>query len=160
MDTSGGRPQPRAGRSPLDPTDEDMADTIHLEIVTPERLLIAADVESVQIPGLDGELGILPGHSPLISQLKPAGLLTYVERGKTAQIVVSEGFVEVMPNRVQVLAERAERPEEIDVERAIRAKERAEKLLSQASSDPSIDAERASTELELSKTRLQVAKKG
>lgn len=136
-----------------------MADTIHLEIVTPERLLLEADVDSVQIPGLDGELGILPGHSPLISQLKPAGLLSYVEGNTTVQVVVSEGFVEVMPDRVQVLAETAERPDEIDVERAIRLKERAEKLLAQATGDPSIDAAAANNELELANTRLQAAGK-
>jgi F-type H+-transporting ATPase subunit epsilon len=136
-----------------------MADTIHLEIVTPERLLLEADVDSVQIPGLDGELGILPGHSPLISQLKPAGLLTYFEGASSTQIVVSAGFVEVMPHRVQVLAETAERPDEIDVERTILLKERAEKRLAQASGDPSIDAVAANTELELANTRLQAAGK-
>ena len=136
-----------------------MADTIHLEIVTPERLLLEADVDSVQVPGLDGELGVLPGHSPLISQLKPAGLLTFVQHGASAQIVVSEGFVEVMPDRVQVLAESAERPEDIDVEKALRLKERAEKLLQQASSDGSIDAAAANNDLELALTRLSVAQR-
>ncbi len=136
-----------------------MADTIHLEIVTPERLLLEADVDSVQIPGLDGELGILPGHSPLISQLKPAGLLSYVQGSSTSQIVIGEGFVEVMPERVKVLAETAERPDEIDVERAIRAKERAEKLITQATGDPTIDAAAANSELELANTRLQAAGK-
>ena len=66
-----------------------MADTIHLEIVTPEKMALETDVDSVQIPGLDGELGILPGHTPLISQLKPAGLLTYVQNGATSQLVIS-----------------------------------------------------------------------
>jgi F-type H+-transporting ATPase subunit epsilon len=136
-----------------------MADTIHLEIVTPERLLLEAEVESVQVPGLDGELGILPGHSPLISQLKPAGLLTYVSDGATSQVVVSEGFVEVMPDRVQVLAEVAERPDEVDVERALRLRERAEKLLAQASGDPTIDTAAANNDLDLANTRLAVASK-
>ena len=136
-----------------------MADTIHLEIVTPERLLLEADVDSVQVPGLDGELGILPGHSPLISQLKPAGLLSYVVGGTSTQIVVSEGFVEVMPDRVKVLAEVAERPDEIDVERALKARERAEKLLVQATGDPAVDAAAANNELELANTRLQAAGK-
>jgi F-type H+-transporting ATPase subunit epsilon len=136
-----------------------MADTIHLEIVTPERLLLEADVDSVQVPGLDGELGILPGHSPLISQLKPAGLLSYTVGSATTQIVVSEGFVEVMPDRVKILAEVAERPDEIDVDRALRTRERAEKLLVQATGDPAIDAEAANNELELANTRLQAAGK-
>jgi F-type H+-transporting ATPase subunit epsilon len=134
-----------------------MADTIHLQVVTPERLLLEADVESVQVPGLDGELGILPGHSPLISQLKPAGLLTYVAGGRTSQLAVSEGFVEVMPDRVKVLAEVAERPEDIDVQRAIAARERAERELALAASDPSVDAERAAAKLARAQARLQAA---
>ena len=136
-----------------------MADTIHLEIVTPEKMALETDVDSVQIPGLDGELGILPGHTPLISQLKPAGLLTYVQNGTTSQLVISEGFVEVMPDRVKVLAEQAERPDEIDVKRAIEAKERAERLIAQASNDPSIDAGQATIEYERALTRLQVAER-
>jgi len=136
-----------------------MAETIHLEIVTPEKMALETDVDSVQIPGLDGELGILPGHTPLISQLKPAGLLTYVQNGATAQLVISEGFVEVMPDRVKVLAEWAERPDEIDVKRAIEAKERAERLISQAASDPSIDAGAATIEYDRAVTRLQVAER-
>ena len=136
-----------------------MADTIHLEIVTPEKMALETDVDSVQIPGLDGELGILPGHTPLISQLKPAGLLTYVQNGATSQLVISEGFVEVMPDRVKVLAEWAERPDEIDVKRAIEAKERAERLIAQAASDPSIDAGLATIEYERATTRLQVAER-
>jgi F-type H+-transporting ATPase subunit epsilon len=134
-----------------------MADTIHLEIVTPERLLLEADVDSVQVPGLDGELGILPGHAPLISQLKPAGLLSYVQGTTTREVVLSEGFVEVMPDRVKVLADKAERPEEIDVANARLLKERAEKLLVQASGDPTVDAVAAAADLELANTRLQVA---
>ena len=136
-----------------------MADTIQLEIVTPERLVLETGVESVQVPGLGGELGILPGHSALISQLKPAGLLSYVEGGVTSQILVGDGFVEVMPDRVKILAESAERPNEIDIERSLRAKERAEKLLAQASGDPSIDAAAAHSELEIANTRIEVAGK-
>jgi F-type H+-transporting ATPase subunit epsilon len=136
-----------------------MPDIIHLEIVTPERLLLEADVDSVQIPGLDGELGILPGHSPLISELKPAGLLTYVQGGASHQLLVSSGFVEVMPDRVKVLAEVAERPDEVDLERALKAKERAEKLLVQATGDPTVDADAAALELERATARIQIAGK-
>jgi F-type H+-transporting ATPase subunit epsilon len=134
-----------------------MADTIHLEVVTPERLLLEAEVESVQVPGLDGELGILPGHTPLVSLLKPAGLLTFVSAGVTSQLVISEGFVEVTPGGVKILAEMAERPQDIDVSRAIEARERAERRLAQAGSDPTIDAGRAAKQLELSLVRLQAA---
>jgi F-type H+-transporting ATPase subunit epsilon len=136
-----------------------MADTIHLEIVTPEKMALDTDVDSVQIPGLDGELGILPGHTPLISQLKPAGLLTYVQGGTTSQLVISEGFVEVMPDRVKVLAEWAERPDEIDVKRAIEAKERAEQLIAQSANDPSIDAGQATIEYDRAVTRIQAAER-
>lgn len=136
-----------------------MADTIQLEIVTPERLMLDADVESVQIPGLDGELGILPGHSPLISQLKPAGLLSYVLNGVTNRLVVTEGFVEVLPNRVRVLAEKSEKPEEIDVARAIRARERAEKLLALAATDPTVAIEEASNALARAQARIEAAPK-
>ncbi len=136
-----------------------MADTLRLEIVTPERHLVDAQVESVQIPGLDGELGILPGHSPLISQLKPAGLLSYAQGGATHQIVIAEGFVEVLPNQVRVLAEVAENPTEIDVERAIRARDRAEKLVSQSLTDPEVDADAASRALARAAARLEAAKK-
>ena len=136
-----------------------MADTIQLEIVTPERHLVDAHVDSVQIPGLDGELGILPGHSPLISQLMPAGLLTYVQGGVTRQVVLAEGFVEVLPNHVRILAEVAEAPEEIDVDRAIRARERSEKRVLQSQTDPTIDGERAARAYARAATRIGVAKK-
>ena len=76
-----------------------MADTIHLEIVTPERELLAADVDSVQIPGLDGELGILPGHSPLISQLKPAGLLTQAPPGIDSLELRAKRFLKIRENK-------------------------------------------------------------
>ena len=136
-----------------------MPDIIHLEIVTPERLLLEADVDSVQVPGLDGELGILPGHSPLISELKPAGLLTYVQGSVSHQLLVSSGFVEVMPDRVKILAEIAERPDEVDLDRAFKAKERAEKLLLQATGDPTVDAEAAAMALERATARIQIAGK-
>src|SRR5213594_2546330 len=91
-----------------------MADKIQLEVVTPERRVLAEPVEMVTVPGLNGELGVLPGHTPLISQLK-TGVLTYVQEGRSSQLHVSGGFVEVRDDHVAVLAEVAERPEEIDV---------------------------------------------
>src|SRR5688500_8334942 len=116
-----------------------MADTTHLAIVTPERKLFEADVDSVQIPGLDGELGLLPNHSPRLTQRQPARLLTYTARGTTGQLFVSEGFAEVMPDQVRGLAEEAERPEDIDVHKAQAAKEKAEIELARASTDPTVD---------------------
>ncbi len=134
-----------------------MADTIQLEIVTPERMVLDTEVDSVQIPGLEGELGILPGHSPLFSQLKPAGLLSYNQKGATSQLVISGGFVQVMPDRVKLLAEAAERPEEIDLQRALKAKERAERQLAQ--SDSITEIRSAEEALERATTRIQIAAK-
>src|SRR4029078_3366848 len=84
-----------------------MAEKIHLEVVTPERRVVAEPVDMVTVPGLGGELGILPGHTPLISQLH-TGVLTYVQDGKSSQLNVSGGFVEVHDDHVSVLADTAE----------------------------------------------------
>ena len=128
---------------------------IELEVVTPERRVLAEPVEMVTVPGLNGELGILPGHTPLISQLK-TGVLTYVQDGKNSQLHVSGGFVEVRDDKVSVLAEVAERPEEIDVPSARSARERLEKQLSGWSGSEE-DLEIARTELARSEVRLQLA---
>ncbi|MBA2731689.1 MAG: F0F1 ATP synthase subunit epsilon, partial [Acidobacteria bacterium] len=106
-----------------------MAEQINLEVVTPERRVIAEAVDSVNVPGLNGELGILPGHTPLISQLQ-TGVLSYMQGGATHRLHVSGGFVEVNADRVSVLAEIAEHPEEIDAARARLTRENAEKALS------------------------------
>src|SRR5215216_7201699 len=106
-----------------------MVDKIHLEVVTPERKVFEAEVDRVDVPGLDGELGILPGHTELISQLKPAGLLTYYVDEQKGEMAISDGFVEVSPDRVVVLADKAERPEDIDLKRALEQKEHAERQL-------------------------------
>ena len=105
-----------------------MPEKIQLEVVTPERRLLAEPVDMVTVPGLGGELGILPGHTPLISELQ-TGVLSYIEDGKTFQLHVSGGFVEVRDDHVSVLAEVAERPEEIDAARARLSRERLEKEL-------------------------------
>ena len=105
-----------------------MAEKIQLEVVTPERRLLDDPVDMVTVPGLNGELGILPGHTPLISQLK-TGVLTYTQDGKSAQLHVSGGFVEVRDDRVSVLAEVAERPEEIDAAKARTTRDRLEKQM-------------------------------
>nr|MDQ3819499.1 F0F1 ATP synthase subunit epsilon [Acidobacteriota bacterium] len=106
-----------------------MPEQIQLEVVTPERRVLAEPVDSVSVPGMNGELGILPGHTPLISQLQ-TGVLSYVQGGATHRLHVSGGFVEVNADRVSVLAEIAERPEEIDAARARITREHAEKTLS------------------------------
>jgi F-type H+-transporting ATPase subunit epsilon len=132
-----------------------MADKIQLEVVTPERRVLAESVDMVTVPGLGGELGILPGHTPLISQLQ-TGVLTYVQDGKNSQLHVSGGFVEVRDDHVAVLADVAERPEEIDAARAKQSRERLEKQLHSWSGTEE-DFELARVKLERSVVRLQLA---
>jgi F-type H+-transporting ATPase subunit epsilon len=128
---------------------------LQLEVVTPERRVLAEAVDSVTVPGLGGELGILPGHTPLISQLQ-TGVLSYTTAGKTQQLHVSGGFIEVNDDHVSVLAEVAERPEEIDAARARLAREHIEKELN-AWSGTEEDFENARAKLERSVVRLQLA---
>jgi F-type H+-transporting ATPase subunit epsilon len=132
-----------------------MAEKIQLEVVTPERRVLAESVDMVTVPGLGGELGILPGHTPLISQLQ-TGVLTYVQDGKSSQLHVSGGFVEVRDDHVSVMAEVAERPDEIDATRAKLSRERLEKQLNQWSGTEE-DFEVARAKLERSVVRLQLA---
>ena len=132
-----------------------MADQLQLDVVTPERRVLSEAVDSATIPGLNGELGILPGHTPLISQLK-TGVLSYTRAGKTSQLHVSGGFVEVRDDRVSVLAEIAERPEEIDASLARSTRERVEKQLS-AWTGTEEELEQARVDLERAQVRVQLA---
>jgi F-type H+-transporting ATPase subunit epsilon len=109
-----------------------MPELIQLEVATPERELVREPVESVQAPGKDGYLGILPGHAPLLGQLG-AGVLTYTAAGRVRYLSVAGGFLEVLPDHVRILADVAEKAEEIDVERAKAALARAQEGLSNAS---------------------------
>ena len=136
-----------------------MAERIHLEVVTPERKVFEADVDRVEVPGLDGELGILPGHTELVSLLKPAGLLTYHVGNETGEMALSDGFVEVSADRVTVLANKATRPEDIDLASALKTKEHAEQLLQRALADPDADIVKASIELERASVELQLAQR-
>jgi F-type H+-transporting ATPase subunit epsilon len=130
-----------------------MADKIQLEIVTPEKVALREAVDEVVAPGRDGELGILPDHTPLISQLK-TGILSYRQGSDRKQLHVSGGFIEVQADRVSVLSDIAERPDEIDVERAERAKDRAEKRLASRGDD--LDFDRAELKLQRALVRLQL----
>jgi F-type H+-transporting ATPase subunit epsilon len=132
-----------------------VANTFQLEIVTPAKLLVKDAAEEVQIPGLSGYLGILPGHAPLLTELA-VGVITYKTSGTTHTLAVAWGFAEVLPDKVTILAEAAEQPQEIDVERAQKAKERAEQLLK--SNNPDVDYARAEDALQRAETRLNVAK--
>ena len=133
-----------------------MAETFQLEIVTPEKKVVETAAEEVQIPGKNGYLGILPGHAPLITELS-VGEITYRENGTEQKLAIAWGFAEVLPDKVTILAEPAERPSEIDGDRARKAKERAEQRL--ASGDTPIDVDRALDALQRAETRLEVAAK-
>jgi F-type H+-transporting ATPase subunit epsilon len=131
-----------------------LADTFQLEIVTPEKKVVETAAEEAQIPGKNGYLGILPGHAPLITELS-VGEITFCENSTEQRLAVAWGFAEVLPNKVTILAETAERPSEIDVERAQKAKDRAEQRLT--SGDTAVDVDRALDALHRAQVRLDVA---
>ena len=128
---------------------------LKLEVVTPERRVLSEAVDAVTLPGLGGELGILPGHTPLISQLQ-TGVLSYTTAGKMLQLHVSGGFIEIRDDVVSVLAEIAERPEEIDAPQARLSRENTEKQLN-AWTGSEEDLAAARVELDRSIVRLQLA---
>ena len=133
-----------------------MTDTFQLEIVTPEKLVVKDQAEEMQIPGKNGYLGILPGHAPLITELS-VGQISYRNASETHYLCVAWGFAEVLPDKVTILAETAERGEEVDRERAEKAKERAEKRLT--SGDPEVDVQRAQDALARANARLEASAK-
>ena len=133
-----------------------MADTFQLEIVTPEKMVVKDVAEEAQIPGKNGYLGILAGHAPLITELA-VGEITYRTGSTTRRVAVAWGFAEVLPDKVTILAETCERPEEIDKQRAEQARQRAEERLK--SGNPEVDYDRAENALHRAETRLQVAEK-
>ncbi|MGA8433170.1 MAG: F0F1 ATP synthase subunit epsilon [Candidatus Sulfotelmatobacter sp.] len=133
-----------------------MADTFQLEIVTPEKKVVDTAAVEAQIPGKNGYLGILPGHAPLITELS-VGEITYRTDSTEHVLAVAWGFAEVLPDKVTILAETAERPSEINADRARQAKERAEQRLT--SSNTEVDVDRALDSLHRAETRLDVAGK-
>jgi len=130
--------------------------TIDLTIVTPERAIVHEQVDELEIPGAEGYLGVLPGHAPLFSELK-VGELGYRKGDRWFFLSVAWGFVEVLPNQVRILAETAERAQEIDLERAERAKRRAEERIAKGGED--VDYDRALVALERALIRIQVSRK-
>lgn len=126
-----------------------------LQVVTPERSVVHQEVDEVLLPGSLGYLGVLPGHTPFLTSLK-IGEIKYRQGSKTSFLAVSWGFVEILPDKVTVLADLAEHPEEIDVESAQEAKLRAEKMLR----NPDSEYKTALATLEQALVRLQVAAKG
>jgi F-type H+-transporting ATPase subunit epsilon len=133
-----------------------MADTFQLEIVTPERELVRTQAEEVQIPGKDGYLGILPGHAPLITELA-VGEIVYRIGEQTERLACAWGFAEVLPDKVTILAESAERPGEIDTSRAEQALKKGEERLAQADTPEEVD--RALDRIQRAQARIDVAKK-
>ncbi|MEP6714143.1 MAG: ATP synthase F1 subunit epsilon [Terriglobia bacterium] len=95
-----------------------MADTFLLQLVSPERVLVEEQATEAQVPALDGFIGMLPGHAPLLTELKPGGVFTYTSGGQEKVLAVYGGFVEILPDRVRVLADGAEHREEIDLNAA------------------------------------------
>jgi F-type H+-transporting ATPase subunit epsilon len=133
-----------------------MADTFQLEIVTPEKMVVRDVAEEMQIPGKDGYLGILPGHAPLITELA-VGEITYRNASVTHHLAVAWGFAEVLPGKVTILAETAERADEVDVNRAEAAKQRAETTMGKCATEE--DFQKVSADLRRAETRLEVAEK-
>jgi len=130
--------------------------TLRLEIITAERQVFADDVNVVVAPGIEGELGILPHHAPLMTMLKPGELLIRKD-GEETYLVVSGGFLEVRPDKVIILADACERAEEIDITRAEEAKHRAEERLK--THPPGLDIARAQAALLRSLIRLRIAER-
>jgi F-type H+-transporting ATPase subunit epsilon len=132
-----------------------LPDKIHLEVVTPEKQLFSGAVDRVTVPATTGYLGILPGHAPLLAELG-IGEVSYVIRDQTEFLFCSWGFVEVLPDRVVLLAQTAENASDIDEKRAEEAKSRAERIL--ASKDPNMDFHRAELALMRAVSRLNAVK--
>jgi F-type H+-transporting ATPase subunit epsilon len=130
-----------------------LPETIMLEVVTPERAVIRESVAEVSLPGREGYLGILPGHTPLLTELS-TGALSYRQGSQVLRVAVSGGFAEVLPDRVIVLADTAERSEEIDASRARNALATAEKQLTSAAGT---DWETAQQAMNRARTRIEVS---
>jgi F-type H+-transporting ATPase subunit epsilon len=134
-----------------------MADTFTLEVVTPARLIVREAVNEAQIPVLGGYVGVLPGHTPLLAEMG-IGELSYHVGNRVVSCTAMGGFVEVLADRVILLADSAERAEEINVARAEAARDRAQKRMA-TPSDPNVDWKRAEQSLKRAQARLQVAAK-
>jgi F-type H+-transporting ATPase subunit epsilon len=131
--------------------------SLKIDVVTAERVVYSAEVDAVIAPGMEGQLGILPHHAPLMTTLQ-SGELVIRKGGQEESLAISGGFLEVRPDRVIVLADQAERAEEIDIARAEAARKRAEERLKDRHA-AGIDATRAETALRRAMARLSVAEK-
>ena len=127
--------------------------SIQLEIVAPDRLLVREQVDEIEIPGVEGYFGVLPGHTPMLAALA-VGEMWYRKGQERTYLSLAFGFAEVLPDRVTILAQIAERAEDIDLTRAAESKKRAEARLQQARD---VDYDRARAALQKAVVRLQVA---
>jgi F-type H+-transporting ATPase subunit epsilon len=127
---------------------------LELQIVTPDRMIVQERVDEVQIPGVEGYFGVLPGHTPLLASLA-VGELWYRQGQEKTYVAITLGFAEVLPDRVTILAQRAERAEDVDIARAEAARKRAEARLNPPAAG--VDTERARVALMKALTRLQVS---
>jgi F-type H+-transporting ATPase subunit epsilon len=136
-----------------------MAEKLKLEVVTPKGAVVSQEVDIVTAPGYGGEFGVLANHAPFLSTIK-TGVLTYKTGAQEETLMVSGGFCEVSNNKLTFLVESAERGTDIDVERAMRAKERAEKRLAEAQAQKEkLDRTRAEAALQRALSRLKVAER-
>jgi len=136
-----------------------MAELIHLEVVTPSGPVVSDDVDIVSAPGYGGDFGVLANHAPFLSTIK-IGSLVYKKDGRDNYLMVSGGFCEVSNNKITFLVESAEAGQQIDVDRALRAKERAEKRIAEAKTQTEkINMTRAEAALQRAIARLKVAEK-
>jgi len=136
-----------------------VAEGLILEVVTPEREIVRESVAEVQLPALSGYLGILPGHTPLLTELG-IGPLSYKKGSETGYVAVIGGFAEVLPERVTVLAEAAERSEDIDSARARADLDEAEKKLYSGSTDPKTDWDAVLKAVASARARVEAAAHG
>lgn len=136
-----------------------MAGNIMLEVVTPDKSVVSEEAQIVVAPGEYGEFGVLIGHTSFLTTLK-TGMLRYKDKGGSERVVfVSGGFAEVLPNKVTVLAESADRRRDIDVERAGAAMKRAEQRLSEARAKEDIDSRRAEAALQRAIARMKISER-
>jgi F-type H+-transporting ATPase subunit epsilon len=136
---------------------EAIADTIELEVVTPERQLVKESITEAQVPAREGYIGVLPGHAPLLSLLG-SGVLTYTPKtGPRKVLAIHGGFVEVLPDLIRVLANLAERAEEIDLEKARAALKQANEHLMMHNQAGATDPAVALSESELARARVDAA---
>ncbi|MCK5194545.1 MAG: F0F1 ATP synthase subunit epsilon [Desulfobulbaceae bacterium] len=136
-----------------------MAETIHLEVVTPKGAIVSEDVDIVSAPGYGGDFGVLANHAPFLSTLK-IGELVYKQGSASKYLMVSGGFCEVSNNKITFLVESAEAGHDIDVDRALKAKERAEKRLAEAKTQQEkVNVARAEAALQRAIARIKIAEK-